>query len=827
MGSILKSKLFWVVAALLLLFGLYFVLGKYAAPRLVRSQAVDFVREKYGRELTLGAVSIDPLRLQVDLRDLSLPDTDGKAMLAFRRLFIDFEASSLWQRAFVFKDVQLEAPLARAVIRPDGSVNLADLALPDEEEDEDEPLPQVWIQHFLLGDGTVQFADQARRVPIERQLTPVNLELRDFRTTPEGGDFGLSAKTQNAELLEWKGRFALEPKVSSAGDFAVSRLHLPGALEVAGVELPFEIPQAEMNLQGSYRFALGEPMELEVKLPQMQVSDMTLRARGTDQDLVKIPAIVISDTRIAMPANTVTLGTLAVEGVRTEVWTLPDGSLNIDRLFAADPAAAATPTTAPPPAPAKTPAPAPVPPARGTGQAKASTAPAPAAEQPWTVTVASIALRDAFVSYEDRALQPVARFELSPLNVTATDASLDLGQPLAVAFDASINGAGKLKGSGKVVPEPFAADLDIDLAGFRVQDLQPYANGTTDLTLRDGTVGASGRFALAPPQSGRPELQLPGQRDHHRVQVDRQCPRAGLRQLPATRTRPAQVRAGAGFAEHRAGAGRAAVCARDRQLGRDPQRVGRVRSAGHGRRGRRGPRGEGGGGNRVATQEDPRRGQGREEGPREGRGGRRAGAQARRQPAAGRTAGDRHADPHPRGAGGRRHDGFRRLQRAAQFRGGDRVARRQHHRPFDRSQRARRGQARRQRRRVLAGADRRRDPAVRLRPLHRHRPQVREHLAAGLQPVLGQVRRLQHRQGQTVHRPALPHRPAQARRAAQDPHRPARMGRGDGRQGGSHAAGEVRDLAAQGRRRRDRARHPGERARSTTRRCASARSSGR
>ena len=89
--------------------------------------------------------------------------------------------------------------------------------------------------------------------------------------------------------------------------------------------------------------------------------------------------------------------------------------------------------------------------------------------------------------------------------------------------------------------------------------------------------------------------------------------------------------------------------------------------------------------------------------------------------------------------------------------------------------------------------------------------QVREHLAAGLQPVLRQVRRLQHRQGQAVHRPALPDRQPQARRAAQDPHRPARMGRGHGEQGRSDAAGEVRDLAAEGRRRRDHARHPGHR----------------
>ena len=57
-------------------------------------------------------------------------------------------------------------------------------------------------------------------------------------------------------------------------------------------------------------------MQLDVHLPQMQINGLTLRARASRQDYVTIPTVVVSDTRIAMPANTVTLGTLAVEGLR-------------------------------------------------------------------------------------------------------------------------------------------------------------------------------------------------------------------------------------------------------------------------------------------------------------------------------------------------------------------------------------------------------------------------------------------------------------------------------------------------------------------------------
>ncbi len=133
-----------------------------------------------------------------------------------------------------------------------------------------------------------------------------------------------------------------------------------------------------------------------------------------------------------------------------------------------------------------------------------------APEAPWTVTVANVALRSAAVSYEDRAVNPVARFELSPLDVTATDTSLDLTRPVPVKFSTTINGAAKLSGTGHVVPEPFAADVGIDLSDFPMQALQPYANGTTDLTIQQGTVAAKGNLKLAPAGSSEPELLFAG-----------------------------------------------------------------------------------------------------------------------------------------------------------------------------------------------------------------------------------------------------------------------------------------------------------------------------
>ena len=128
MTAILKSKPFIAFAIIAALVGVYALLGFQVAPGIVRDQAAGFVRENYGRELQVGEVRVHPFKLQLEVRDLALPDTDAQTMLGFERLFVDFELSSLWERAFVFKDVTLEAPVARAVVRPDGSLNLGDLA---------------------------------------------------------------------------------------------------------------------------------------------------------------------------------------------------------------------------------------------------------------------------------------------------------------------------------------------------------------------------------------------------------------------------------------------------------------------------------------------------------------------------------------------------------------------------------------------------------------------------------------------------------------------------------------------------------------------------
>ena len=292
-----------VVAALI---GVYALLGFKLAPKLVRSQAIEFVRTTYGRELEIGEVRVQPFKLQLEIQDLAFPDDDGKTMLGFARLFADFELSSLWKRAYYFRDVELDAA-GHSRRRPAGRCDeprrpgRRGTARHDHPRNPS-PLPSVWIATLDVSKGLVDFVDRARNRPFERRFSPVAFGLKDFRTTPEGGDFRLTAQSEAAEKFEWKGRFALAPVISSTGDFTLDDIHAAGVGEFLGDALPFQLTSGMIDLNGSYTFKLGATTDLELQLPTIEMSDLALRAHGVGADWVRIPTLVVADTNVRLPA---------------------------------------------------------------------------------------------------------------------------------------------------------------------------------------------------------------------------------------------------------------------------------------------------------------------------------------------------------------------------------------------------------------------------------------------------------------------------------------------------------------------------------------------
>jgi uncharacterized protein involved in outer membrane biogenesis len=469
---------------LLVLVGVYALLGYRYAPGFVREQAVAWVREAYGRELQLGNIRTDPFRLQLEVSDVRLPDADGQEMLGLRRAFIDLQLSSLWRRAWVFRAVELDQPDIRAVVRQDGTLNLVDLANPRNAAPpppEPEPPPRLWIQSLQVREGEVDYLVADRAEPLVKRIAPIAFALEDFRTTAEGGQFFLTASTAAAERFEWRGHFALTPSVTSTGQISIAGLQLTTLAGLLPEALPMAVNAGSIDLSGDYGLTLDEEPDFTLRLPNFSISGPAIGRRGARQNSIDATRVGLDGMEFDLAARTLRAPLLSVDGLT--VRGSLDGQRQLDLMElmgepgATESGAATTPST-------------------NEGQAPPD----------WKVGVDAVQVRAARVELEDRGIAERPHFRLDPLDVSTGPVSLDLAQPIEVKLAARMNDAARIEIEGRVAPQPLDAEVKIGLQDAPLAMLQPYILPVADLTIRSGTIGTRGQLTVATRKPEQPPV---------------------------------------------------------------------------------------------------------------------------------------------------------------------------------------------------------------------------------------------------------------------------------------------------------------------------------
>src|SRR6202789_4674377 len=123
-----KTKAFRISSVVVLLVGLYALAGFVAAPRILRSTLMKEIPKTRGVTPAVGEIRFNPFLFQLEIKDFSLAAPDGEKLLGFGRLFVDFELSSIWHRAYSFAAIDIGAPMVNAVVARDGRLNLLQLS---------------------------------------------------------------------------------------------------------------------------------------------------------------------------------------------------------------------------------------------------------------------------------------------------------------------------------------------------------------------------------------------------------------------------------------------------------------------------------------------------------------------------------------------------------------------------------------------------------------------------------------------------------------------------------------------------------------------------
>ena len=455
------------LAALLL----YALAGFFLAPYLLERYVPRYAQDQLGSQATVGDVRINPFLLRLEAKDFRLEHPPGQPIVAFGRLLVDLQLSSLFRRAWTFADVQIDGLDLYVEVRRDGSLNLAAfvdrLATRYADVSSGDQPPRRWLlQHAALREGKLTFSDLSDPTPATTILAPINLEVLDLATLPDRhGRYAIKAAAPDGGSIAWRGDVSVLP-IASAGELEVKALKLSTAWGFMRDELGLSRPKGSLDLAARYHFTYGDgKATLGLESIRAQVSALALSKSGSGEPILALDTIAASEGRFDLAKRELVVPKVELRNGRVAATVEPDRTVNWAKL---------------------------VTPMQASSAAKVATS-ANSETLPWTYTIQTIQVEHVNVALVDRGYEKPITYGIDIVSATLHTITNHDRSPMRFEAALTVAQGGTIKGNGTIAQDLKSADAQVEAAGVALAPLQPLIAHYAALDLKSGHASASTR----------------------------------------------------------------------------------------------------------------------------------------------------------------------------------------------------------------------------------------------------------------------------------------------------------------------------------------------
>jgi hypothetical protein len=427
------------------------------------------------------------------------------------------------KQTYTFEQIRFWMPYGLVIVRPDGSLNLADLGkfsegdgsadedpTSDSSSEEAAGLPPVFIQNFEIHQGMVEFQDASHTTPFVAHIVPINYTFEHLSTEKgHANPYSLSAERGEGEKITWEGTLTLEP-FASEGNLYFENLRLRRLWAYVQDLFQAQIPQGFLTVKGHYQLSTtSRGLEVLVDGGNVTVRDLQIQEKGMNNPLITIPFFEVTNVSVDVLEKDLNIPAVKARDARFIGWVNEDGTMNYQTLFAHVGSATDSPDTVSPPA---------------------AEPESVKAEAPWRVMVEDVDFDNFTIDMEDRQSATPVRLLLEALNFHTSQVSSTLDKPLPIDLAFHLNQSGKAALKGTVALEPLSVQMEVSLADIALKPFQPYlapfvqfdvgrgalmlagqtqyqsASNTLPILTYSGSIGVS-NLALVDPNSSRSFLQ--------------------------------------------------------------------------------------------------------------------------------------------------------------------------------------------------------------------------------------------------------------------------------------------------------------------------------
>lgn len=466
------KKSIWPKIIISLLIGLpllYAALGFFLAPVLLKKAVEGNVANLIGHEITVETFKINPLEFTLDAENVAINNPDRGPVLSLRRLFVDFEISSLFMDTTVVARVILEQPWINVVLAENGDLNLAKLAPPAEESPEETPPKKpkpVLIESIAVHEASLLFEDLSSEHPVRHIFEPINIELEQVSTQINA--LGLSEiriDTKDGENIHIKSQFSLDP-LRLRSQIDIAGLNLTRANTHLTEDIPVRVSRGRFGMQG--RLIMDHHADAPDALylqGGLQLSDVSL-VDTAQQPVLEFLQLDVPALDVSMSESVVAVERIALNGLSLETGIDDQGRL----IHLPDTSA--------------------------TGTEESPSAPA---DHPGVkFYLGEFTLSDGYIKYDDRSISPPVHQELSNLQARFTNISNLENDTTEFRVETTVNSTGKVITHGHL--RPFAADPDmelaLELADYDLIKVSPYAGKFIGYQIDRGLFGLDASYKI-------------------------------------------------------------------------------------------------------------------------------------------------------------------------------------------------------------------------------------------------------------------------------------------------------------------------------------------
>ena len=344
--------IFWTLVSIFLL---YTIAGFFIVPMIIKSEAVDYIKEEFQRDAEIESVSFNPFTFSLSVEGFKLYEKEkSDVFISFKKFFIDIRLLPLISKEIYFQEITLTEPDGNVIRFNEEEFNFSDMMKSETEptsdsvktNEEDEPW-EIFIQKFELQRLRLLVSDRAVNPPGETRIDSFSVTVTNLRfNSSDTSDFYLTSNLRYGGSFSLSGNFSMTPLKADL-NFALDQANMkPLAPYIAQIAY-LRLDDGKLSLDGKIKLNEPDPskkMEISFEA-NTKITDLKLYDTKTNERFLEWKSLAISEISGQLEPMQLKISEVNLDGLYSRIAIAEDKSFNLVKVLKESPVIVDSSTT--------------------------------------------------------------------------------------------------------------------------------------------------------------------------------------------------------------------------------------------------------------------------------------------------------------------------------------------------------------------------------------------------------------------------------------------------------------------------------------------------